>query len=409
MTVASISPVPGLADSQMNFQKDTKKLKVAILAPDLSGGGGTRAYLLGQVLQKLNYDVKVFGFLFGKSLYPIPPDSLPVQWVPGGNYPQFFSLANKLLGEIEGDILYAVKPRSTSFGVALLKRLRTHQPVILDIDDWELSWYGGGAWQYHLTPRQLARDLLKPEGALRHPEHPLYLQWMEKLVKRASAVTVDTQFLKNRFGGTYLPNGKDTILFDPDLFNPEGSRASYGLSEYRVLLFPGTARPHKGLEDVLMALEQLNQPDLRLVLVGGRDIGDGYVEQLLARWGRWVIKLPQSPMEKMPEIVSAAHVVVVPQRDTVTAQAQFPIKLTDGMAMAKPILSTRVGDIPEILADTGYLVAPGAPEQIAEKIQWIFQNLEAANAQGREARERCVAYYSIDAMGAILSKIIERL
>jgi glycosyltransferase involved in cell wall biosynthesis len=114
-------------------------------------------------------------------------------------------------------------------------------------------------------------------------------------------------------------------------------------------------------------------------------------------------------MEKMPEIVSAAHVVVVPQRDTVTAQAQFPIKLTDGMAMAKPILSTRVGDIPEILADTGYLVAPGAPEQIAEKIQWIFQNLEVANAQGRQARERCVAYYSIEAMGAILSKIIERL
>ena len=38
------------------------------------------------------------------------------------------------------------------------------------------------------------------------------------------------------------------------------------------------------------------------------------------------------------------------------ARAQFPLKLTDGMAMAKPVLSTRVGDILEILSDTGYIV-----------------------------------------------------
>ena len=45
--------------------------------------------------------------------------------------------------------------------------------------------------------------------------------------------------------------------------------------------------------------------------------------------------------EMMPEIVSAADVIVVPQRNTPAAQAQFPLKLTDGMAMAKPILATQ--------------------------------------------------------------------
>ncbi|HBE20146.1 MAG TPA: glycosyl transferase group 1 [Cyanobacteria bacterium UBA11149] len=383
--------------------------KISILAPDLSGGGGTRAYLLGQVLQQLNYDVKVCGFLFGQSLYPLPPENLPVWWVAGGNYPEFLNSAKNLLKEIDGEIIYAIKPRPTSFGIALFENLRSHKPIILDIDDWELSWFGEGKWRYRPTINNLVKDLLKSDGQLRSPDHWLYLQWMEKLINRANAVTVDTQFLKHLFGGTYLPNGKDTDLFDPSCFNPEASRAKYGLSEYRVLMFPGTARPHKGIEDVLFALDRLNQPDLRLVLVGGREIGDGYIEKLMDIGKRWIVKLPSTPIDKMPEIVSAAHIVVVPQRDKITAQAQFPIKLTDGMAMAKPIISTRVGDIPEILADTGYLVAPSCPEQIAETIKGIFDNFAAATTRGMKARERCIDRYSISTMSGILSKVISDL
>jgi glycosyltransferase involved in cell wall biosynthesis len=103
-------------------------------------------------------------------------------------------------------------------------------------------------------------------------------------------------------------------------------------------------------------------------------------------------------MDAMAEVVSAAHVVVVPQRDVATARAQFPLKLTDGMAMAKPILSTTVGDIPQILAGTGYLVEPVSPEQIAEQLSLIFRDLDAANQRGLRARDRCIEHYSTQAM-----------
>ena len=393
----------------MNEQSMERKLKISIIAPDLSGGGGTRAYLLSQVIKKLNYDVKVFGFLFKENLYPVPPSDLTVYSVPGYDYPKLFTSAKQLLDKIDGDILYAVKPRATSFGVGLLKKISSRRPLILDMDDWELSWHGGDECQYRPTLKQFARDLLKTKGALRNPDHPQYLKWAEKLVSKADAVTVDTKFLQNRFGGTYLPNGKDTALFDPERFDPEASRVVHGLSEYKILMFPGTARPHKGLEDVLKALDFLNQPDLRLVIVGGRDIGDGYIEHLLANWGRWIIRLPQFSIEKMPEIVSAAHLVVVPQQDVSTAKAQFPIKLTDAMAMAKPILSTTVGDIPEILKGVGYLTKPNSPEAMAEKIKYIFQDLEEANELGKMARARCIQHYSTDAMAATLSQLIYSL
>ncbi|MBE9185745.1 glycosyltransferase family 4 protein [Microcoleus sp. LEGE 07076] len=380
-------------------------MKVSLVVSDLSGAGALRAFILAQVLIDLNCEVEVVGFKFGRELYAIPPANIPVYALPGKNYPGFLIDAQKILKKIDGDIIYAVKPKPTSFGLSLLKKIQSRRPVILDIDDLELSWFGQDEWKYRPSFKQLYRDIFKQNGQLKEPDHPLYVKWMESLIHRANAVTVHTEFLQQRFGGVYLPNGKDTKMFDPAKYNPELSRERYGLSAYRILMFPGAPRPHKGVEDVLMALEQLNEPDLKLAIVGGSPYDD-YDDKLMQQWGRWIVKLPRFPVETMPEVVAAAHVVVVPQRETLTAVAQFPLKLTDGMAMAKPVLSTRVGDIPAILGGTGYLVEPSSPGQISQKIKWIFQNLTAANLQGMKARERCVKKYSIQAMAPILSELI---
>jgi glycosyltransferase involved in cell wall biosynthesis len=227
-------------------------------------------------------------------------------------------------------------------------------------------------------------------------------------VSRADAITVHTQFLQQRFGGTYVPNGKDVSLFNPVHHDAPALKQKYGLAGYRVLMFPGAPRPYKGVEDVLMAIAQLNQPDLRLVIVGGSPYDD-YDHDLMERWGNWMIKLPKVPHTTMPELIAAADAIVVPQRDTPAAQAQFPLKLTDGMAMAKPILSTRVGDIPHILGDTGYLVDPESPAQLAAQIQQIFAYPETAAAQGKRARQRCIEHCSINTMATCLSTVLAQV
>jgi glycosyltransferase involved in cell wall biosynthesis len=384
------------------------EMKVSLVVSDVSGGGVLRAYLLAQVLKSLNYKAEVVGFIYGKELYAIPPSGIPVSCVTGTDYPKFIISAQELLQKLDGDIIYAVKPKPSSLGVSLIKKFSSARPLLLDMDDWELSWYEDSQWKYRPSLKQFYRDVFKQNGALRFPDHPVYIKWMESLVSLADAITIDTQFLQERFGGVYLPNGKDTEMFNPSKYDPLKSRERYGLSGYRVLMFPGAPRPHKGVEDVLMALDYLNQSDLRLVIVGGSPYDD-YDDQLIQKWGSWIIKLPKCPVEVMPEIVSAAHVMVVPQRDTLTARAQFPLKLTDGMAMAKPVLSTRVGDIPEILGETGYLVDPGSPEQLAEQIQHIFDDLELAQERGKKARARCIEKYSIQAMAPILNTVIAQL
>ena len=375
---------------------------VSVVAPDLAGGGTTRVYLVANALQQIGCDVTVVGAQFAPQLYPVPPENLTVKAVPAERSLKYAIALKSILSHLNTDILYAIKPRPTSYGTALLKKLMAKKPLLLDIDDWEMSWQSA---RYRPGPKQLIRDVVTPGGALHNPEHPIYLEWMETLVSRADAVTVSTRFLQDRFGGHYLPNSKDTALFDPQHYNAAHSREKYGLSDYRVLMFPGTARPHKGLEDVLIALEQLNQHDLRLVIVGGRK-PDGYEDDLFERWGKWLIKLPRFPMSEMAEVVSAAHAVVVPQRDYETARAQFPLKLTDGMAMAKPIISTTVGDIPEILTNCAYIAAPEAPNQLAEQIEKVFADWESATQTGLRARERCVEHYSLAAMAERLKRVL---
>ena len=387
--------------------------KISIIASDLSSsgagrwGGAVRPFLLSQALKKLGWEVEIVGFVNESLPTDIRQTSLTIIPITTKKYyPGFLLSAKQLLDKITGDIIYAYKVKPTSLGLALLKKMQTSRPVFLDIDDWELSWYGGEKWKYRPSLKQLARDILKPEGALRQPEHPIYLKWIENFVSRADQITLHNQFLQKRFGGVYLPNGKDTTLFDPTKYDPQESRARYELNQYRILMFPGAPRPYKGVEDVLIALENLNQPDLRLVIVGGSPYDD-YDRLLMEKWGRWIIKMPKYPPTLMPEIVAAAHIIVVPQRNTPEAQAQFPLKLTDGMAMAKPIITTTVGDIPKIVGNTGYLVPPSSPEQIAKQIQLIFNDLTAANTKGMAARERCIKYYSIDAMAGILSDLIK--
>lgn len=381
---------------------------ISLVVSDLSGGGAIRAFLLGQVLRKLNYEIEVVGFQFGPEQYAIAPQNIPITSIPGENYPQFIKSAQQLWSKINGDIIYAIKPKPTSFGLSLLKHWATRRPLLLDMDDWEMSWYGGDDWQYRPSVKQFYQDLFKPNGQLKQPDHPLYLKWIEKWVSHAQAITIDTQFLQQRFGGFYLPNGKDTDLFNPENYDPEISRHRYGLQDYRILMFPGAPRPHKGVEDILIALDQLNEPDLKLVIVGGSPYDD-YDDILKRRWGRWIIQLPKCSIEMMPDVLAAAHLIVVPQRSTLTAMSQFPLKLTDGMAMAKPILSTTVGDIPDILGDAGYLVEPNSPPQLATEISRIFQDFSTANLKGKKAREKCVKLYSLEAMATTLNQVIVNL
>ena len=236
--------------------------KVSIFASDLCSAVSIRAHLLALALLEIGYNVEVVGFQSGPTLYAEPPERVVVRSVSGGILPGILLKVPELLGLLDGDYIYAIKPKPTSFGIGPLRRWQTKKPLLLDIDDWELSWCGGDDWRYSPSSlKQRYRDIFKTNGQLREPGHPLYIKWLERCLDRVHGLTVNTTFLQKRLGG-YLPNGKDIGLFNPDFYNPEQIRSQLGFSDYRILMLPGAPRPHKGVEDVLDALELLNQDDL---------------------------------------------------------------------------------------------------------------------------------------------------
>jgi glycosyltransferase involved in cell wall biosynthesis len=70
------------------------------------------------------------------------------------------------------------------------------------------------------------------------------------------------------------------------------------------------------------------------------------------------------------------------------AEAQIPAKVFEAMAMAKPVVSTAVSDLPDILAGCGIIVEPENVAQLAGAIETVLADSQGADEIGERARER---------------------
>ena len=114
------------------------------------------------------------------------------------------------------------------------------------------------------------------------------------------------------------------------------------------------------------------------------------------------------PFETVPEFLAMADVVVIPQRKNFSTMGQMPAKVFDAMAMAKPIIASNISDLPEILDGCGWIIEPENPKKLAEKIRYVLNNSEEAEAMGNKARQKCIEKYSWNAMEEILLKVFKK-
>jgi glycosyltransferase involved in cell wall biosynthesis len=86
-------------------------------------------------------------------------------------------------------------------------------------------------------------------------------------------------------------------------------------------------------------------------------------------------------------------VCVVPSRSE-----GLPMVVLEAMALARPVVATAVGGIPEAVDDgaTGILVRPEDPEALAAAIGSLLDDPERGAAMGRAGRERVRAHFSAD-------------
>lgn len=96
--------------------------------------------------------------------------------------------------------------------------------------------------------------------------------------------------------------------------------------------------------------------------------------------------------EDIPDILSAIDVLALTSRSEAC-----PIVFLESMAAGKPIISTNVGGVQEIVKDgiNGFLVKPGDAEDFAEKISILLTEKEICDSMG-EKGAKIVEHFSID-------------
>ncbi len=382
-------------------------MKISILTPDLSHNCLGRAWLLGKILQR-HYEIEIIGPASTGYVWPPLADEKVNYKIIKANSPlQLLLNKKKILDEIDGDVIYASKPRTASLAIGVLKNKRDKTPLILDIDDWELGLFLGRRDTFIKKIKSLLEDSL-----LFFMDLSSYWRILaeEKQIKLADQITVSNHFLQAKYGGTIIWHARDTESFDPKKFNKDSIRKKYKIGKNKkIVMFFGTPRPHKGIENLIKAVS-IKKENVVLVLVG---IDKNEHSQNLVKMGKTILKkrfksYGLQSFNKIPEFLTIADLIVIPQRKTASTVGQVPAKIFDAMAMAKPIIATKVSDLPEILDGCGWLVEPEKPKQLAKTIQYVLNNPQKADKMGREARQKCIKKYSWNAMEKLLVGVFKK-
>jgi len=219
-------------------------------------------------------------------------------------------------------------------------------------------------------------------------------------VLRARSTSALSAHLADHLGDTLqLRSSQVQVIpygIDIDKFKPSSNGTGFGPP---ILLTVGRLERRKGVDVLLRAMPRVWQhfPDAQVHLVGGES---GF---------RHADLLAMVPEDKQEQIVFPGFL----NRDQLTTQYQyatlyiaptqyetFGYTILEAMACGKPVISTRVGAVPDLVDDgqTGLLVSWDDSASLAAAILELLENPSVAEQMGHRGRARAEALFSLDAV-----------
>lgn len=371
-------------------------MKISLVSMNLSSNCTNRAVALARAL-KPHFGVEVVGAQFSENRWlPLQDLDIPIRGVPGYMLPGFVATLYKLNTLIDGNVIIACKPRAPSFGAALIKRWRDGTPVILDVDDDELA---------QTKPGQHSRFLTR----LRHANGYDLTRVIDRYRNAADGVFCVSEYLRDRYGGVIVPHGLDADSFSPDKYDRRAVRDALGLGQSSIVFgFIGSPQEQKGVDLLAHVLAAVGDPRVRFLIVGGSP-EDGFVADLLRQYGSIIKVMPMQPLARLPELLVAVDAVALPQRRVPESFGQMPAKLTDAMAMGKPIIASALADIPKYLNGCGLLVEPDSFDDLMRQVRWLLANPQGAIEMGQRARQRFLKELTLESMARAMVPEIDRV
>jgi alpha-maltose-1-phosphate synthase len=168
------------------------------------------------------------------------------------------------------------------------------------------------------------------------------------------------------------------------------------------VLFVGQVSLRKGVPDLLKAFAQVEHPRKRLRIVGAMQPEvQGIFHKLAPSTG--VELLGQLPQRKLAEVMSSAHVMVLPSVEEGLALVQ-----AQALACGCPVVSTWNTGATDLFTDgvEGYIVPPRDPETIAARLQALADDSDLRSRMSAAALARAGQLCGWDVYGDQMMRVL---
>ena len=232
-------------------------------------------------------------------------------------------------------------------------------------------------------------------GYLRNPVAIAAAKRMERYCyRRADAITVLSEDLRANLAAKtdahkihVVPNFVDSETIAPQEAEND-YRREHGLNGKRVVMYAGNVGLSQSLELMIDAAAALShETDVAFVINGGGAARADLKER--ARGMNNVIFVDMQPIDRLPEVLAAADLHVVPLKKGL-AHSSVPSKTYSILAAGRPIVASvdEGSEVARILerAGAGIAVAPEDPEAFTKAIRKLLEDPHEAAAMGRAGR-----------------------
>ncbi len=371
-------------------------MNVCFVTPEyfpISGGTGAYVYYLSRSLQKLGHNVHVVARHTEDSEDVV--DGVDVHYRKGvGNavtrYWRFARSTSKKIEELNKkigiDIIHANLPLVPSFAIPS----DSAKALVCAVHS---TWKGEALVTRRDNPKNL-----NPNEKMMLRFNFLLRSYEKKLMDRSDALIAVSKYTTGELTKLYgideekihvIYNGVDVQKFKSRP-NRAGLRREFGLEEkQKIVLFVGRLYHRKGLETLLHSIPPVLREfkDVKFAISG---TGFKKKEESLRRLAKklkiedHVSFLGYVPDEKLPDLYAASDIFVLP-----AIYENFPFAILEAQATGLPVISTKVGGIPEFLVDNenGFLIDPGDSKQLTQRVLTLLQHPNLAKEMGDRGRK----------------------
>jgi glycosyltransferase involved in cell wall biosynthesis len=194
-----------------------------------------------------------------------------------------------------------------------------------------------------------------------------------------------------------IPNGTDTSFFCPDRNVPR---------EPGLVVSVGRLSPQKAFQDLIeaAAIVRDRSSSFHMVIIGEGPERQRLEALIAARHlGSRVTLAGARDALFVRDRLRRAEVFALS-----SISESFGVVYLEAMATETPVVGTGVQGVPEVVAEgvTGFLVPPGAPEAMAERIAKLLGDPDLRGRMGRAGRQRVCKEFSITEQAVRLSGLL---